>query len=67
MIDLNSFATDRGIRYFLFSFSDLFGVQRAKLVPASAAAELAVGGGWFCRLCRLVSDDSGGFRCAGNS
>jgi len=47
MIDLNSFAKDRGIRYFLFSFSDLFGVQRAKLVPASAAAELAVGGAGF--------------------
>ncbi len=47
MTDLSSFAKDRGIRYFLFSFSDLFGVQRAKLVPASAAAQLAVAGAGF--------------------
>ena len=47
MTDLASFAADRGIRYFLFSFADLFGVQRAKLVPASAVADLAANGAGF--------------------
>ena len=47
MTDLASFAADRGIRYFLFSFTDLFGVQRAKLVPASAVADLAANGAGF--------------------
>ena len=31
---LSDLARDRGIHYFLISFTDLFGVQRAKLVPA---------------------------------
>ena len=47
MTDLATFAADRGIRHFLFSFADLFGVQRAKLVPASAVAELAANGAGF--------------------
>jgi glutamine synthetase len=47
MTDLARFATDHGIRHFLFSFCDLFGVQRAKLVPAAAVAELASGGAGF--------------------
>src|ERR1700751_4531538 len=34
--DLAKEAADRGIRYFLISFVDLFGVLRAKLVPAAA-------------------------------
>jgi glutamine synthetase type III len=46
-MDLADYAANHGIRHFLFSFCDLFGVQRAKLVPASAAAELAVGGAGF--------------------
>ena len=33
--DLGAIAEQRGIRYFLISFTDLLGVQRAKLVPAS--------------------------------
>ena len=32
--DLAKAAKDRGIKYFLISFVDLFGVLRAKLVPA---------------------------------
>ncbi len=47
MTDLATFAADRGIRHFLFSFTDLFGVQRAKLVPAAAVAELAANGAGF--------------------
>jgi glutamine synthetase len=34
--DLSKMAKDRKIRYFLISFVDLFGVLRAKLVPARA-------------------------------
>jgi glutamine synthetase len=34
--DLGKQAADSGIRYFLISFVDLFGVLRAKLVPAAA-------------------------------
>ena len=34
--DLARIAKDRGIKYFLISYTDLFGTQRAKLVPASA-------------------------------
>ncbi|MBJ7019430.1 hypothetical protein, partial [Vibrio cholerae] len=38
--DLASAGKDRGIRYFMISFTDLFGFQRAKLVPAAAIAEI---------------------------
>jgi glutamine synthetase len=47
MTVLARFAADRGIRHFLFSFCDLFGVQRAKLVPASAVAQLEASGAGF--------------------
>ena len=47
MTDLAQFAATHGIRHFLFSFCDLFGVQRAKLVPSSAVAELAENGAGF--------------------
>lgn len=47
MSQLARFANDHGIRHFLFSFSDLFGVQRAKLVPAAAAARLEAEGAGF--------------------
>ena len=33
---LSAVARERGIRYFLIAYTDLFGVLRAKLVPASA-------------------------------
>jgi glutamine synthetase len=45
--DLESAAKDRGIRYFLVSFTDLFGVLRAKLVPADAMAEVMRTGAAF--------------------
>ncbi|MCO6179410.1 type III glutamate--ammonia ligase [Ciceribacter sp. RN22] len=45
--DLASFAAERGIRYFMTSYTDLFGVQRAKLVPTEAIAEMQEGGAGF--------------------
>jgi L-glutamine synthetase (EC 6.3.1.2) len=36
MTDLGAVAKERGIKYFLISYTDLFGMQRAKLVPAAA-------------------------------
>jgi len=39
---LAKFAEDKGIKYFMISFTDLFGGQRAKLV---------------CRLCDLLGHD----------
>ena len=45
--DLAKAAKDRGIRYFLISFTDLFGVMRSKLVPASAIREMAEAGAGF--------------------
>ena len=46
-IDLELAAKDRGIKYFLVSFTDLFGVQRSKLVPAAAIGEVARAGAAF--------------------
>ena len=39
-IDLEAFAKEKGIKYFLISFVDLFGVLRAKLVPARAIGDM---------------------------
>jgi len=47
MTDLAHTVADLGLRHLLFSFTDLFGVQRAKLVPASAVAALAEDGAGF--------------------
>ncbi len=44
---LSELARDRKIRYFLISFTDLFGVQRAKLVPAQSIDEMAESGAGF--------------------
>ncbi len=46
-IDLAKEAKARGINYFLISFTDLFGVMRAKLVPASAIKDMAKDGAGF--------------------
>ena len=46
-IDLATEASKRGIRYFLISYTDLFGAQRAKLVPASAIAGMQKNGAGF--------------------
>jgi glutamine synthetase type III len=45
--DLAKVAKDRGIRYFMISFTDLFGGQRAKLVPAAAIADMQKDGAGF--------------------
>jgi glutamine synthetase len=46
-IDLAKIAKENGIRYFLVSFVDLFGVLRAKLVPAHAIGTMQVDGAGF--------------------
>ncbi len=46
-IDLAKKAADNDIRYFLISFTDLFGVQRSKLVPAAAIAGMQEAGAGF--------------------
>jgi glutamine synthetase type III len=45
--DLAQVAKERGIRYFMISFTDLFGYQRAKLVPAAAISEIQKDGAGF--------------------
>jgi glutamine synthetase len=45
--DLAKAAKDQGIKYFLISFVDLLGVLRAKLVPATAIAEMQQNGAGF--------------------
>ncbi len=44
---LSKIAAEKGIRYFLVSFSDLRGVQRAKLVPTAAIDRIAAEGAGF--------------------
>ena len=38
--DLAQVAKEKGIKYFLISYVDLFGIMRAKLVPAAAINEM---------------------------
>ena len=45
--DLAKFAKDKGVRFFLFNFTDLFGTQRAKLVPAEAVGSMQKSGAGF--------------------
>lgn len=47
MTSLSKIAQDKGIRYFMVSFTDLCGVQRAKLVPAASIDRLASEGAGF--------------------
>ena len=46
-VDLASYAKEKGIKYFMISFTDLFGGQRAKLVPAQAIADMQEDGAGF--------------------
>ena len=46
-MDLATFAKERGVKYFLISYTDLFGGQRAKLVPAQAITDMAADGAGF--------------------
>ena len=45
--DLAAFAKENGVKYFMISYTDLFGGQRAKLVPARAIADMQVDGAGF--------------------
>lgn len=47
MTDLAKFAADNGVKFFMFNFTDLFGVQRAKLVPAEAVGDMQKSGAGF--------------------
>jgi len=46
-INLANVAREKGIRYFLISFTDLFGVVRSKLVPTSAISGMQKDGAGF--------------------
>jgi len=45
--DLAKYAKDNGVKYFLMNFTDLFGTQRSKLVPAQAIAGMQKSGAGF--------------------
>ena len=45
--DLSTFAAETGVKYFMISYTDLFGAQRAKLVPAQAIADMQRDGAGF--------------------
>jgi len=47
MTDLAKIAKEQGIKYFLISFTDLFGGTRAKLVPARAIGDMQKDGAGF--------------------
>jgi glutamine synthetase len=47
MTDLAATADKQGIKYFLISFTDLFGIQRSKLVPAAAIGPMQKTGAGF--------------------
>jgi glutamine synthetase type III len=44
---LAAYAKENGVRYFLISYTDLFGAQRAKLVPAIAIDDMQKDGAGF--------------------
>ncbi len=46
-VDLAAEARERGIKYFLISYVDLFGMLRAKLAPAAAITDMAKDGAGF--------------------
>jgi glutamine synthetase type III len=45
--DLGALAKEKSIRYFMISYTDLFGAQRAKLVPAAAISDMQRDGAGF--------------------
>jgi glutamine synthetase len=45
--DLAKWAKEKGVKYFMISYTDLFGAQRAKLVPTQAINEMAEDGAGF--------------------
>ena len=46
-MSLGAYAKERGVKYFLIAFVDLFGTMRAKLVPATAIDQVAKSGAGF--------------------
>ncbi|MEM6678132.1 MAG: type III glutamate--ammonia ligase [Pseudomonadota bacterium] len=44
---LSEFAAENNVKYFLISFTDLFGVQRSKLVPTQAIGDMQEDGAGF--------------------
>ena len=60
--DLAKYASDHSIKFFLFNFTDLFGTQRAKLVPAEVGGSHAEVGRRFCRFRHLARHDAGASR-----
>ena len=46
-LDLAEIAKEKGIKYFLISYTDLFGNQRAKLAPAAAIGGMQKAGAGF--------------------
>ena len=62
--DLAVFAKKNGVKYFMISYTDLFGAQRAKLVPAAAIARHAEGRRGLRRLRDLARHDAGRSRPA---
>jgi glutamine synthetase len=47
MTELSAFAREKGVKYFLVNFTDLRGVQRSKLVPATAIGMVEKNGAGF--------------------
>ncbi|KAB0682730.1 type III glutamate--ammonia ligase [Aureimonas leprariae] len=45
--DLSAYAAEHGVKYFMISYTDLFGGQRAKLVPAQAIGDMQRDGAGF--------------------
>jgi glutamine synthetase type III len=45
--DLSEYSKENGIKYFMISYTDLFGGQRAKLVPAQVIGEMQKEGAGF--------------------
>jgi glutamine synthetase type III len=45
--ELGAYAKEHGTKFFLFNFTDIFGTQRAKLVPAEAADRMQKSGAGF--------------------
>lgn len=47
MASLGAYAKEKGVKYFLIAFVDLFGTMRAKIVPATAIDAVAKAGAGF--------------------
>jgi glutamine synthetase len=47
MMSLGSYAKEKGVKYFLVSFVDLFGIMRAKIVPGPAIDQISKSGAGF--------------------